>query len=184
MNKCVRERKLYRYSVIILLVMMWGSSLFAIDGKMRPHPHTYKSVVITFEPGKFNISETAKKDLEAILQAAKAKGKIKKAKIAVWSDKEMPLQGQHLSKQEMGLARNRSLQIINELKNHGVYFIKTFNMAKPPGHIAQLFGTESAELKSQFDKKESASPLKHQELEAIKEKGAPSKAVINFEIVE
>lgn len=133
--------------------------------------------VVEFQKGRAELTSTAQDALRSVIREAQSMGEINKVKVAVWSDKAFPRQGD-LSKADRDLADRRGVHIKDFIsKNFNISDVEIFNMAERSNWLARMFNTEDAELKSMFSKKE-ITPVTDDQLRLIRSKGQPRRAVI------
>lgn len=139
--------------------------------------------VIEFQQGSTELSENSKKMIRETVDKAKQAGEIEKLHVAVWSDKAFPAaEGAELSEADRNLAEQRSEVLENFIENElQVSDVETYSMAEGSNWFARAFNTEEAELRSLFSQQGAPSTVDPQEFRIVKEKGAPSKAVLLFE---
>jgi hypothetical protein len=143
-----------------------------------------ENTVVTFPMGGYNLSteETAK--LNKAVTDAKAKGKITKIEIAVWSDKEHPTTGE-LPKADEKLASERIKAVKHALHKDvsQMKHISAYNMAENSHWLGRYFHSSEADLDAAYSKK-GAEELARADYTLIKQDGAPMKAVVIIKVRE
>jgi hypothetical protein len=136
-----------------------------------------KSDVISFEHGSAALTDSSKESLRALCREARSHGEIDEIKLAVWSDRDVPV-NVDLPKVDRNLAKQRIDNISNFLKDEfDVGDVDSFNMAERSNWLARLFRTDDAELKSSYAKADRRA-LNDDELRVMKSRGSPSSAVV------
>lgn len=144
--------------------------------------HTPLTVV--FSAANHNVPDAAKVQIRETLRAALLKGSIVNVKFAVWSDKAFPAKStKDLPKADRELAEARGDAMRRFLKNDlQLSGIHVFNMARGTNWLAKAFNTEDAEIKKIFAGEETTlSGSRRLELQAFRDSGRPSTAVLVFE---
>lgn len=141
-------------------------------------PANVSHTVISFEPGSAVLSQDSKDKLKNAIRDARASGKIKKIETAVWSDNEVPIAGENLSKADRELASRREKVVKSYLKDNLNIssIVQTHNMAERPSWFAKAFNTTDAELKEATNRQKPV--VKEEEYRVFKENGRPSVAVV------
>ena len=144
------------------------------------------STTISFDTGSYAFSDTTRRQLQDLVQAARERGNLADIKVAVWSDHAFPA-GQaaanqatmDLPKADRDLAAQRGKVIENYLENTlKTSSVEVFSMTERANWLARMFNSDDAELKSSFAKREY--PISEGKF-ALLRKGAPSKAIVVIE---
>jgi hypothetical protein len=110
---------------------------------------------IVFKEGDANLSEADQKELSKLTEKAQGKKKaIEEIKILAWADREYPEKtNQKASIKEVTLASERAFKIRDYLESHlkELEDIDSYNMAKRPGLISQLFKNNEYAIKEVFE---------------------------------
>ena len=143
-----------------------------------------ENVVITFPMGGYNLSSEEVTRLEKAVNDAKAKGKITKIELAVWSDKEHPATGE-LPKADEKLANNRIKAVKHALHKEVSRLdrIKAYKMAENSHWLGRYFHSSEADLDAAYSKS-GTGELARADYSLIKQDGAPSKAVVIIKVQE
>jgi outer membrane protein OmpA-like peptidoglycan-associated protein len=141
--------------------------------------HMYdRSAVISFEPGKSDLTQANQAKLQDLVSKLGGGDKIGRVEVAAWSDKEFPRTGKDLPDSDQDLAEKRGEAIQDYLKNSlSISRVKNFNMAETSNWLARVFRTDDAEIKSVFSKDMNA-PMAREDFNLISKNGAPSRAVV------
>lgn len=141
-------------------------------------PANSSHTVITFEQGSAVLTQESKDKLKNAVRDARASGKIKMVDTAVWSDNEVPREGQDLSKADRDLASRREKVVKDYLKDNlrVSSIVRSHNMAERPSWFAKTLSLSDAELKDATNKEKSI--VKEEEYRVFKDNGRPSTAVV------
>ncbi|MBY0314748.1 MAG: hypothetical protein K2Q26_04475 [Bdellovibrionales bacterium] len=134
------------------------------------------SATVDFEKGSATLSPSEKQELRDLITSTKAKNKIDKVSIAVWSDQERPVRGD-LSAADRKLADQRKEAIKDAIEGiDDDLSVKAYSMAEGTNWLARTFNTRDAELDSVFAKKDAE--IRREDFKVFKNDGGPSKAVV------
>lgn len=135
-----------------------------------------------FSKGNADLTDVAKDKMRTLVDNAKKDGGIKKIKVAVWSDQDSPAKTRKdLPKEDRRLAESRGDNIKNYLKSDlDVNRVEVFNMAEGTNWLAEMLGTEGAELREAFANNKYKGKV-NPEVLIIRDQGGPSKAVLVLE---
>lgn len=133
---------------------------------------------ITHKEGQSKASSAELDEVRKLIQEAKAVGKIDEVKIISWADREYPAEGQAASKGDMKLADARADYLKNYVKSKlGVRSVATYNMAKRPNAVQELFDTTQARVKEGFERS-GAAPSTQAQTGFLGFKGKASESLI------
>lgn len=135
-----------------------------------------KSEVVTFEKGSAELTSSSKQAIQSLVDSTRQFGTIDEAEIAVWSDRDTPVDAD-LADADRKLAQQRIDALSSYLGTLNVTEVESYNMAERSNWLARIFNTDDAEVKSEYARADS-NALNDEELRVIRERGAPSKAVI------
>lgn len=140
---------------------------------------------IEFKKGSSDITESSKKSLKSMIDAARSRGEIDQLHVAVFADKAFPAgaNAKDLPDADRTLVQNRIDAIDKYVKDGlNVSGIESYNMAERSNWFARAFDTKDAELKSLFSQQGAPADVDPQELSVVKKEGGPSKAVVLLEM--
>jgi hypothetical protein len=110
---------------------------------------------ITFEPGESELTKMNKALIKELLMGAhKKKNQIEQIRILSWSDMEYPMtQENKTTSKDILLAGERAEKIRNYIKNDlkETDDIDSYNMARKPSFLSQLFRSDEAMVKETFE---------------------------------
>lgn len=108
---------------------------------------------IEFEKNSYTLNESMRESLTKSINEARKNGTIDDIKVVAWADQEYPTKQQKkLSKHDRDLAEKRGDSVKNFIKsslNEGS--VKTYNMAKRPNSVSQLFNTTDTRIKTAME---------------------------------
>jgi hypothetical protein len=111
-----------------------------------------KSSTVTFEKGIASLNESSLSDIKQKVEDAKSMGPIKEIKVISWADQEYPAEGDPAPLDAIKLAEARNDSIKRYLENFNIRRVKSYNMAKRPNVIQELFKTGQAKIKDRIEK--------------------------------
>jgi hypothetical protein len=107
---------------------------------------------IQFKEGQASVSDSELQDIKKVIDDAKTAGKVSEVSVVAWADREYPPSGQAASKSDIKLADKRADNLKKYLKDKlGVRSVTTYNMAKRPNAIQELFDTRQAKVKGSLE---------------------------------
>jgi len=134
---------------------------------------------VNFEDKSANVSSTEEMTLKSLVKSSRDDGKIEKVIIAVWSDKDLPVNKKSLSGDERRLADKRAEQVKTILKDAGVTEIETYTMADKANWFENVFNMSDAKVKKGVAGKGMPKDPKYRKIaNVLKDKGGASKAVV------
>lgn len=143
-----------------------------------------EDTVLNFPAGGYSLSEVEATKLRNAISDAKAKGKITKIELAIWSDKEHPVTGE-LPKADEKLASER-IEAVKKAIHEDVSKIErihAYNMAENSHWLGRYFHSSKTDLDSAYSK-DGSQELARADYSLIKQDGAPSKAVVIIKVRE
>lgn len=141
-----------RYSIIALAIAL--ASPAALARAKEAAMLANESAVVTFMNGSYELSLEDAAKIKKAIQDAQTKGKIEKAEIAVWSDKDhpdrgsLPLADKKLAEERIQTMRNAIKQDMPQLS-----YVKAYNMASNSNWLGRNFHSDEAKLDKVFAKK-------------------------------
>lgn len=108
---------------------------------------------LEFQKNKTGLTKTARNDLKALVNKARAKGKIDEVKVITWADSEYPsVYDKKLSYKQQDLVKKRNRNIENYLEkvSKGTD-VESISMAERPNALAKLFATDEAKIKRSLE---------------------------------
>jgi hypothetical protein len=110
---------------------------------------------ISFKNGSDELTDTSREKLrELTAEAARQGKKVDEIKILSWADVDYPAEGQKVSDKQVTLAKDRAKNIEKYMKDdlNAKGDIDTYNMAKRPYKLGEIFKTDDYEVKEIFER--------------------------------
>lgn len=140
----------------------------------------FDSEVITFKAGDSQLTEDAKVTINGLVDRLKVQGSLGTAKLVVWSDAEMPMQGQ-LAKKDKDLAQARARTLEKYLKEQtSISQVRVFDMTHRKHWVGRMYRRAQKDIDATFSRK-GKRPLSQAEFKVIQDQGGASKAVLIIE---
>lgn len=140
--------------------------------------------VLEFYPGSADLTERSMLRLNLLVEEGKQFGTINKIMIAAWGDRDkFNKEEKIMPKINQKIAYYRKERIRTHLiQELGILFskIQSFNMAQKASWGSRLFKTESAKLKSLYQRRDEITPARD-DFRVIVENGGPHNAVVVLE---
>lgn len=120
----------------------------AVDNRDRDEGASFVTE-LNFARGSAQLTQSAREKLDALVSKAKNNGEVDDIKVMAWADQSLPANPKKdLPSSQRSLAEKRSDQIKDYLREtSSLDDIDTFNMAKKPSKLSELFNTENARVK-------------------------------------
>lgn len=115
---------------------------------------------IQFKNGSDELTDSSREKLrELTAEAARQGRKVDEIKILSWADVDYPAPGQKASDKQVTLAKDRAKNIEKYMKDdlNAKGDIDTYNMAKRPYKLSEIFKTDDYEVKEVFERSGAAS---------------------------
>jgi CHAD domain-containing protein len=109
------------------------------------------SSIVTFEKGMASLKADAMEQIKKTIEEAKATGPIREIKVVSWADQEYPASGEKASKESIKLAEARNDSVKRYLKTLKVGSVRSYNMARRPNALQELFHTSQAKVKDKME---------------------------------
>ncbi len=137
--------------------------------------------VLGFPAGSSKLSAAQKRQLKALRDSAS--GDVDKIHVAVWSDRPFPIdEKKKIPERQQSLADKRIDVVEKYLDDElGLDGIETYSMAERSNWFARAFQTDEEDLKSLFTIQGAPADIEQEELEILRARGGPRKAVILIE---
>jgi len=104
---------------------------------------------VDFDRGTPRLGLKEKQELNALIQAARSRGKIAEVKVLAWGDADYSADNRKAPSTQIDLADARAKNIRTYIRDSLNFTdIDSHNMAERPGVMAKLFKTEDYELKT------------------------------------
>lgn len=143
--------KTLHQTIVLGLICVAGLSCSSADYDQTASVKDRKALQaeeIVFQAGKPTLGASEKRKLDALINNARARGKIDDVKVLAWADKDYLSEGVKAPPFQVDLAQARAREIEKYIHDKLDFTsIDSHNMAKQPGTLARLFKTDEYELK-------------------------------------